>query len=316
MKKIIFLSTLFMALFSMSSFAVADADGHCKWECYFKYPTKKNYNYGEKVKVRVEPKYGYGDITYCKLYVDGHFVRKESKYPYEWYNDHALKSLKPGKHRIECRIYTRCGFYKTIDRWIYVGEGHDGGGHEETCHFNSPFDLGWCGKYKQGYKVCVYKDGHKKYIRVYHCHSRKIKWFDCYGNIICYNDNHHIPRKCFKVKCYDYCDYTGGGNDDNHKCQYDGKIYCKTQYKHHWGYYLYVEFKPYKKYDIKYVDLYLGNKKLKRESSYPFDWSPSKGVYGLKGLKKGHKYQLKCRVYTKCGHSHWVTKWITIGHAS
>ena len=315
MKKIIFLSTLFMALFSMSTSAVAGAEGHCKWESYYKYPKPNQfYNYGQTVKVCVNPKYGHKDIKYMKLYVDGKFVRQESKFPYEWHNDHKLKHLSPGKHLLECRIYTYCGFYKTIKCWIQIGEGHGGGGHEEVCHFNSPFDLGWCVKYKQGYKVCVYMNGHKKYIRVYNCHTHKLMWFDCYGKVICYTDNHYIPKQCYKVKCYDYCDFTGGGGHD--KCNYGGTIYCKQKYKHGWGYYLYVEFKPYQKYDIMYVDLYLGNQKLKRESSYPFDWSPSKGVYKLKGLKKGYKYKLRCKIYTKCGQVKWVEKYVLIGNVS
>ena len=309
MKKLIFLSTLFMALFTIS--AQAGDFGHCKWESYFKYPYDgQSFNYGQTVKVRVQPKNGYHDIKFMKLYVDGSYVRTESKYPYEWHNDHKLKNLSQGMHWLKCRIYTKCGYSKEIKIKIYIKGGHGGGGHND-CHFNNPFELPWCAKFKQGYKVCVYKYNGIKYIRVYNCHTHKVYWYDCYGKIYCSGDTKLHPSKCYKVTCYDFCDdFTGGGNH----CNYKADWYTKWYQMGHNKYKLYVKVKPYKYQDIAYMDLYINGKHVRRENNYPFEWGKGGDQY-LKYLKPGY-YELKCVIVTKCKTKEVIYKKVKVGHVS
>ena len=92
--------------------------GHCEGDAWYKYPKQyKTYPKYSDVYVRVDPK-KYHDIAFMELYVNGKYVRKESKYPYEWCkgngnSDHRLRDMKPGSYKLECRIKTKCGkWYK------------------------------------------------------------------------------------------------------------------------------------------------------------------------------------------------------------
>ena len=313
MKKIIFLSTLFMAFFTMNVTATeAAADfGSCKYECYFKYPySNATYNYGQQVKVEVKVKYGHNKIKYIKCFVGSKFIDTESRAPYQWRFSPKQMNLKSGDHWIKCVIYSHCGHQKEIRCKIII-KGHGGGGHEgggeEVCHFNSPWELGWCkNRFGKGYKVCVVKKGHKKYIKVKKCNGHKWDWYNCKGYGI--NDVHG----CYVVKCYGSC-HNDGGHANN--CNYKGNINYKLYHKNGWGNYIKVEFNPYKYQDIQWVELYIGGQRCSRESSAPYDWTPQKSSR-LSNLKKGKKYELKCKIYTKCGEYKYVKKYITLGHSS
>ncbi|MCB0664995.1 MAG: hypothetical protein KDC80_04195 [Saprospiraceae bacterium] len=69
---------------------------------------------------------------------------------------------------------------------------------------------------------------------------------------------------------------------------------------------IYVRVKPQKHYDIKYMDLYVNNVFIRRESSYPYEWCrPGGGDNYLRNLSPGN-YKLKCKIYDKCGGCHWI----------
>ena len=87
---------------------------NCQWDSWFEYPKNTHVQIGSDVYVKVKAQ-RYQDIEYMKLYVDGHFVRKESQTPYEWCKsnssgDYHLRNLKPGEHNITVKIKDKCGF--------------------------------------------------------------------------------------------------------------------------------------------------------------------------------------------------------------
>jgi len=87
---------------------------NCQWDSWFEYPKNTHVQIGSDVYVKVKAQ-RYQDIEYMKLYVDGHFVRKETQTPYEWCKsnssgDYQLRNLKPGEHKITVKIKDKCGF--------------------------------------------------------------------------------------------------------------------------------------------------------------------------------------------------------------
>ncbi len=308
MKKLFFLSSLFVAICTMNAVAAGTAltFGHCDRYAEFVKPyANQHFPKGKMVYVKVHPKDKH-DVKYMKLYVDGQFVRTEKQYPYEWgkSGDYKLKNLSPGKHILKCRVYYYCGSPKEYQRCIYIDGNGGGGGGQQPCFFNNPFEMSWCQPFKSGYEVCVVIKHGIKYIKIKKCGSNYWKWYNCYGKQI------SPIHGCAIVKCYDYCHNDGG----HANCNYKGNIYYQVKFKHGWGYYLCVEFKPYDKHDIQWVELWLGhNNKVRRENSYPFEWAPYRGDHDLKHLQPGKTYKLKCKIYTKCGQIKSVERYVTIG---
>jgi hypothetical protein len=99
--------------------------------------------------------------------------------------------------------------------------------------------------------------------------------------------------------------YTGHCNSDFwfENIQH-GKTYPK-------GSDVYVRVKARKHYDIAWMELYVNNRKIRRENHAPYEWAKphTNGDYQLKNLRAG-TYKLKCLVRTKCGH--FYKKYITI----
>ena len=216
-----FIITCIIAMFS----SVDVSASNCKYEAYYKYPQKEKFNFGERVYVQVEPRYGHKDVKYVKLYLDGHFVRTEKRYKYEWgqssSSDNALRNPSPGWHNLKAVIYTYCGKSYTIYKKFYVknGGGHDGGNHGGTpCFDRDPMnELGWLRSKLNslnGYKVCMYYKHGKYYFKFYPCNGHgKTYWYTCYGKICNY------PSGAQKKKCWDFCDnHDNGGGHDNAKC--------------------------------------------------------------------------------------------------
>ena len=196
----------------------------CVWKSWFKYP-KNNASYGEgkAVYVRVDAQ-KYHDIQHMELYVNGKYIRKESKYPYEWCkgggnSDTFLRHLKKGTYKLKCKIKTKCGSWHEIYCTIYIksndGGGHTGGGH---CEYKAWF------KYPQNGK------------------------------------------------------YYNAGSD------------------------VYVNVDAQNRQNIKYTELYVNGKFVRKESRHPYEWAKGGGSSDgyLRNMKPG-TYKLKCRVYDVCG---------------
>ncbi|NND05787.1 MAG: hypothetical protein HKN87_05360 [Saprospiraceae bacterium] len=97
-------------------------DNVCNWKSWYEYPKYNAINYGKGLYVRVKPA-NYKHIAYMELYVDGKYIRKESKYPYEWGkngSDSYLKHLKPGYYKLKCVIKDKCGEKHTIYKSIVI----------------------------------------------------------------------------------------------------------------------------------------------------------------------------------------------------
>jgi len=89
-------------------------NNHCDYKTWFEYPKQSHFSKGSDVYVRVTPSKKY-DIAYMKLYLDGHFVRQETSYPFEWCKnnsggDYALRNMQhKGQHNIKVEIKDKCG---------------------------------------------------------------------------------------------------------------------------------------------------------------------------------------------------------------
>ncbi len=100
-------------------------DKHCNKNAWYEYGKHNtHYNRGQDVYVRVKPEKQH-DIEWMELYINGHKIRKENSYPYEWgrpndNQDHQLRNMHAGRYELKCIYKTKCGkeYYKTST--IYV----------------------------------------------------------------------------------------------------------------------------------------------------------------------------------------------------
>lgn len=70
---------------------------------------------------------------------------------------------------------------------------------------------------------------------------------------------------------------------------------------------VYVKVDAQKYQDIAYMELYIGNKLIRKESQYPYEWCKGSGSSDsyLRKMKPG-TYKLKCKIKDKCGKYHEV----------
>lgn len=69
---------------------------------------------------------------------------------------------------------------------------------------------------------------------------------------------------------------------------------------------IYVRVKPQKYQDIAYMELYVNNTFIRKETSYPYEWCKgSSGDNYLRNLSPGN-YKLKCKIVDKCGGCHYI----------
>ncbi len=312
---ILFFSVMLVGMFSVSATAdIAEASyGHCYWDSYFVYPKKgQSYSKGKNVYVKVQPK-KYHDISYMELYINGQYIRKESKYPFEWGKggDHKLKNMHPGTYKLKCKIKDRCGKTHYIYCTFYVkGHGDGGGGHHNDCNFSNPFNMSWCHPYKHGYKVCQYKKNGKTYFRIVKCGSHTPYWYTCSGKLVCKSDNYHEISNCHKVRCWGDC------HDDGHtnNCHWNSRWeYPKSTYSQY-GKKLYVKVRPDNYKHIAYMELYVDGKYIRKETKYPFEWGKGSSDNQLR-LKYGH-HKLKCKIKDRCGDYHYIYKTVIVKHPS
>ena len=123
----------------------------------------------------------------------------------------------------------------------------------------------------------------------------------------------HLKKGTYKLKCrikdkcgkYHeiYCTIYVKGKNGGTNCQY--KAWFK--YPQNGKYYptgsdVYVRLDAQNYDKIKYTELYVNGKLVRKETSYPYEWAKGNGSSDgyLRKLKPG-TYKLKARVYDKCG---------------
>ena len=195
----------------------------------------------------------------------------------------------------------------------------------------------WECKYAYPQKGKTYYEGDDIYVKLDFRKHHDIDWVECYinGKFIrkensypfewCKrgsNGDHYLRnmRKgtyklmCkIKTKCGDYHKYYctiivkghgGGGGGGHHNCDYKVDFkYPKNKQTYEAGSSIYVELNAYNHQKIKYCELYLNDRFVRTEKSYPYQWCKrgSNGDGYLRNLKPG-TYKLKCVVYDYCGH--------------
>lgn len=195
---------------------------------------------------------------------------------------------------------------------------------EETGHCVSDY---W---YETCHNGKTYQAGKDVYVRVKAKKSYDIQWMDLYINGYKVRREMHAP--------YEWGRPNGGGDHYlrklkkgtyklkcvvKTKCGYIYKKYCTIYVKGYDPYYceenawfiygkhgtyyhkysdVYVKVKAQKHQDIEYMDLYVNNKKVRREMHAPYEWGRPNGGgdHYLRNMHPG-TYQLKCKVKTKCG---------------
>jgi hypothetical protein len=70
---------------------------------------------------------------------------------------------------------------------------------------------------------------------------------------------------------------------------------------------VYVRVKPQKHYDINYMEIWVNNQYIRKETSYPYEWCKSSGGGDnyLRNLTPGN-YKIKCKIVDKCGGCHYI----------
>ena len=314
-----------------NSSIVAETGTNCTWKSWFKYPKNNgSYNVGSSVYVRVDPQ-RYQDISSMELFVNGKFVRKESQYPYEWAkgqgnSDRYLRNLKPGTYKLKCRIKDKCGQYHEIYCTFYVKGGTSPGG--QACAYKAWFKYPQNGKsYNAGSSVYVKLDAQNyqriRYVELY-VNGKLVRkesqypyeWAKGSGSSDAYLRNlkpgtyklkARVYDKCGKYKDYYATFYVKGngqaGPINPNLCKYKSWFkYPKNNGTYRYGSDVYVRVDTEKYQDIAEMQLFVNNKFVRKESTYPYEWAKGSGnsdAY-LRNLKRG-TYNLKVRVKTKCG---------------
>ena len=308
--------------------------GHCNYKAWFGQPQNgQKYDEGSDVYVKLNAQ-SYHHIKYTELYVNGKFVRKESSYPYEWCkgsgnSDSHLRKLKEGTYKLKARVYDNCGKYKDYYSTFYVkGNGHTPPGNGGHCNYKAWFSHPQNGKsYDTGSNVYVKLDAqsyhHIKHVDLYvngkfvrKESSYPYEWCKGSGNSDSYLRNlkagtyklkARVHDKCGKYKDYYSTFYVKGnghtppGNGGH--CKYKSWFkYPKNNGTYRYGEDVYVRVDTEKYQDIEFMELYVNNKYVRKESNYPYEWCKGSGNSDsyLRNLKRG-TYNLKVRVKTRCG---------------
>ncbi len=102
-----------------------------------------------------------------------------------------------------------------------------------------------------------------------------------------------------------YCTFyvKGNGNQQGGQCAYKAWFkYPENGKSYQVGSSVYVKVDAQNYKNIKYCELYVNGKLVRKESSYPYEWAKGNGNNDgyLRKLKAG-TYKLQCRVYDNCG---------------
>ena len=253
-------------------------------------------------------------------------------------SDYHLRNLKAGTYKLKTRIKDKCGKYHEIYCTFHVkGNGHSPPNghhppHNTNCHYKAWYKYPQNGKYyNTGSDVYVKLDAQNyhniKYTELF-VNGQFIRkettypyeWCKGSGN----SDGHLRNMKAgtykLKARVYDKCgkykDYystfyvknnghhpPSGNPPHNGHCNY--KAWFK--YPQNGKYYdagkdVYVRLDAQDYHKIKYTELYVNGKFVRKETSYPYEWCKGSGNSDgyLRKLKAG-TYKLKARVYDTCG---------------
>ncbi len=321
---IILLAAFLTVSFNLSAETTTTTSTNCTWKSWFKYPqNNKYYEAGKDIYVRVDAQ-KYQDIAQMELYVNNKFIRKESQYPYEWCkgngtSDGYLRNMKAGTYKLKCRIKDKCGKYHEIYCTFYVKGGNNGG----HCEYKAGF------KYPQNGKS--YNAGSDVYVRLDAQNYNKIKYCELYvnGKFVRKETNYpyewakgsgngdgylrNMKPGTYKLKCrvYDdcgkykdyYCEFMVKGGDNGGHCEYKAWFkYPQNGKNYNAGSDVYVKLDAQNYNKIKYCELYVNGKFVRKETNYPYEWAKGSGNGDgyLRNMKPG-TYKLKCRVYDDCG---------------
>ena len=260
---------------------------------------KRNMYHDYKYEVEVYVNDGKVDAT---IYGENRFIREVNGSGSKLETYYEKNDLRSHERKIVIGLY---GYYNSRVRvkiWKVKGQHND-------CHYNDPtHDLGWLKDIKRRYpdrKICEYEIHGKKYFQVFKCgvsHYTEY-WYDCYGEEVCKFENGRTcsdVRDAKFIKCWytpNHCNDNGGQCDYRFwydDCQDRKEIYAGKDY--------YVKVNAEKHHNIKWMDLYIDGRKIRREESYPYEWGRpgTSGDHQLRNMRKG-TYKLKCVVYDKCG---------------
>lgn len=325
MKKLTLLIFALVSLFAVD----LSADTACYWDSYFSYPKDKgSYEVGKDVYVKVAPK-KHQDISYMELYLNGKFIRKESSYPFEWCRpnssgDNYLRNLKAGTYKLKVRIKDKCGKWHEKYCEFYV-KGHHNNPNPGYCEWDSWF------KYPKDKQT--FSEGKHVYVRVDPKKHQDIQYMELYVNSKLIRKESSYPYEwCrpnsnedsylrnlkdgtykLKVRILDKCGkwhekyciiyVKGHHNEPGYgQCEWESWFkYPKHNSHYEYGKPMYVRVDAKKYQDIQYMELYVNDKMIRKESSYPYEWCRpnSSGDDYLRKLKPG-KYELKVKFLDRC----------------
>ncbi len=306
-------------------------DYSCNWDFSYNFNCGTHYNAGHNLYVKANPQ-RYQDIDWMELYINNQFVRKETNYPYEWAKsgysgDNYLKNLQPGTYTIKIKVKDKCGQYHEKTCVIYIDGGNTGG--NTACNWDFSYNFN-CGAH--------YPSGHNLYVKANPNRYQDIDWMELYINNQFVRKETSYPYEwaksgssgdnylknlqagtyTIKIKVKDKCGqyhektcvvYIDGGNTGgNTACNWDFSynFNCGAHYPS--GHNLYVKANPNRYQDIDWMELYINNQFVRKETSYPYEWakSGSSGDNYLKNLQAG-TYTIKIKVKDKCGQYHEKT---------
>lgn len=314
--------------------------GNCDWNFNYNFNCGTHYNAGHNLYVKANPT-KHQDIDWMELYVNNQMVRKETGYPFEWAKsnssgDNQLRNMQPGTYTIKIKVKDKCGKYHEKTCVVYI-DAHNGGntGNTQNCDWNFNYNFN-CGTH--------YNAGHNLYVKANPTKHQDIDWMELYVNNQLVRKESSYPfewaksnsngdsrlrnmqpgtytikikvkDKCGKYHektCVVYIDAHNGGNH-NTQCNWNSSYQYpnNTHYPNHTN--LYVKVQPNKHQDIDWMELYVNNQLVRKESSYPYEWAKqgSNGDSYLRNMRPG-KYTLKCKIKDKCGQYHEKVKTITI----
>ena len=307
---------------TFSAFANSTIETNCNWESWISSPRKNaTYEAGKDVYVKMDCK-KYQDIEWVELRLNGKFVRKESKFPFEWgkrgsSGDNYLRKMKSGTYKLECKIKTRCGEYKKIYCTFYVKGGNNGGGGHGggECQYRAWYQSPQDGKtYPVGSDVYVKVDAKDyRYVKeaTLYVNGKKVRTETGYPYEWCkrgssgdgylrnlkpgtYKLECKLLDKCGKyktIRCVFYVKGGGGGHEGggnngggNKKCDFTAKyVYPKSNgYSYKAGSDVYVYVDAKDYRQVQKADLYVNGKYVRTESSWKYEW--------CKGSGSGDKY--------------------------
>jgi len=208
-------------------------------------------------------------------------------------------------------------------------------------------DGGYCNKnyyYKTVKNGDVYPVGKDVYVRVDAGNYRDIKHMTLYLNGYKIRTEMNAPyewarpnsggdhylrnlkKGTYKLKCVvkTKCGGTYYKQIIFHVKAHCAPTYCNTNYWYMYGKHgskcqkgkdLYVKVGAEKHQDVEYMELYINDRKVRREMNAPYEWGRPHGGgdHYLRNMRPG-TYYLKCKIKTRCGEIIWKKSTVYVNH--